>query len=80
MALYEEMIHPPNPWVAFDGRRWVYEARARLAELVARQGDLDKAEQLLAENHKWNPSWAPSRPAELAVAQLRREKVLAAEK
>ena len=80
MALYDEMIHPPNPWSNFEGRRWVYEARARQAELLARQGNLDKAEQLLAENHKWNPSWAPSRPAELAVAQLRREKVLAAEK
>jgi tetratricopeptide (TPR) repeat protein len=78
IALNEELANPPIPWGSFEGRRWVYEGRARLAELLARKGDLDRAEKLLAENHRWNPNWAPSRPAELAVSQLRREKVLAA--
>lgn len=78
IALNEELANPPIPWGSFEGRRWVYEGRARLAELLARKGDLDRAEKLLAENHRWNPNWAPSRPAELVVSQLRREKVLAA--
>jgi tetratricopeptide (TPR) repeat protein len=78
IALNEELANPPIPWGNFEQRRWVYEGRARLAELLARKGDLDRAEKLLAENHRWNPNWAPSRPAELAVSQLRREKVLAA--
>jgi tetratricopeptide (TPR) repeat protein len=78
IALNEELANPPIPWGSFEGRRWVYEGRARLAELLARKGDLDRAEKLLAENHRWNPNWAPSRPAELAVSQLRREKVFAA--
>ncbi len=78
IALYELNANPPNPWDNFEGRRWVYEGRARLAELLARKGDLDRAEKLLAENQKWNPSWAPTRSAELAVAQLRRERVLSA--
>jgi tetratricopeptide (TPR) repeat protein len=80
IPLYEEMANPPNPWREFEGRRSVYEGRARLAALLAKRGDLDRAEKLLEENRKWNPSWAPTRPAELAVAQLRREKVLAAAK
>ena len=78
IALYESNSSPPNNWGDFEGRRWVFEARAHLAELLAREGDLDRAEKLLAENKKWNPSWAPTRPAELAVEQIRREKVLAA--
>jgi tetratricopeptide (TPR) repeat protein len=78
IALNEELANPPIPWGSFEQRRWVYEGRARLAELLARKGDLDRAEKLLAENHRWNPDWAPSRPAELVVSQLRREKVLAA--
>ena len=78
IALYELNVNPPNKWGSFDGRRWVYDARAHLAELVARKGDLDRAEKLLAENQKWNPSWAPTRSAELAVAQLRRDKVISA--
>ena len=78
IALYESNANPPNPWDNFEGRRWVYEARAHLAALLARKGALDRAEKLLAENKKWNPSWAPTRPAELSVEQLRREKVLAA--
>jgi tetratricopeptide (TPR) repeat protein len=78
IALYELNANPPNPWDNFEGRRWVYEARASLAALLARKGDLDRAEKLLAENKKWNPSWAPTRPAELSVEQLRREKVLSA--
>ena len=78
IALCEELANPPRPWNDFEGRRWVYEGRALLAGLVARKGDLDRAEKLLAENHKWNPNWAPSRPSELAVESLRREKVLSA--
>jgi len=78
IALDEEVINPPIPWGGFEGRRYVYEGRARLAELLARKGDLDRAEKLLAENHRWNPSWAPTKPAEEVVSQLRREKVLAA--
>jgi tetratricopeptide (TPR) repeat protein len=78
IALYELNVNPPSKWSTFEGRRWVYDARAHLAELVARKGDLDRAEKLLAENQKWNPSWAPTRSAELAVAQLRRDKVLSA--
>jgi tetratricopeptide (TPR) repeat protein len=78
IALNEEIVNPPIPWGSFEGRRYVYEGRARLAELVARKGDLDRAEKLLAENHRWNPNWAPTKPAEEVVSQLRREKVLAA--
>jgi tetratricopeptide (TPR) repeat protein len=78
IALNEEIINPPIPWSGFEGRRYVYEGRARLAELLARKGDLDRAEKLLAENHRWNPNWAPTKPAEEVVSQLRREKVLAA--
>ncbi|MEO8430511.1 MAG: tetratricopeptide repeat protein [Acidobacteriota bacterium] len=77
-ALFAQMVNPPNPWSDFESRRWVYEGRAGLAELLARKGDLDRADRLLAENHKWNPSWAPSRSAELAVAEMHREKVQAA--
>ncbi|MCA1582777.1 MAG: tetratricopeptide repeat protein [Acidobacteria bacterium] len=78
IPLLEEMANPPNRWADFESRRWVYEGRAMLAEVLARKGDLDRADKLLAENHKWNPSWAPSRTAELAVAQMHREKVQAA--
>jgi tetratricopeptide (TPR) repeat protein len=78
IALNEELANPPIPWGNFEGRRYVYEGRARLAELLARKGDLDRAEKLLAENHRWNPDWAPTKTAEEAVSQLRREKVLAA--
>lgn len=80
MPLLEKLVNPPNPWRDFNGRRFVYEGRAQLAALLGRQGDLDRAEKLLEENRKWNPSWAPTREAELAVAQLRRQKVLAATK
>jgi tetratricopeptide (TPR) repeat protein len=75
-----EMINPPNGWQRFEGRLMVYEARAQLAAILAKQGELDRAEKLLEENHKWNPTWAPTRPAEQMVAQLRREKVLASAK
>jgi TolB-like protein/Flp pilus assembly protein TadD len=74
IALYESNANPPNPWQTLEERRMVYEARAELAALIARKGDLDRAERLLAENRKWNPSWAPTRPAELAVERLRRER------
>jgi tetratricopeptide (TPR) repeat protein len=80
IAIYEEMANPPNPWENFVGRRWVYEGRARLAALLARGGNLERAEKLLAENHKWNPSWAPVRAQEEVVAAARREKVLTAGK
>ncbi len=80
IPLYEEMANPPNRWRAFEDRLMVYEGRAHLAALVAKRGDLDRAEKLLEENHKWNPHWAPTREAERTVAQLRREKVLAAAK
>jgi tetratricopeptide (TPR) repeat protein len=79
-ALYEANANPPNPFLDFNDRRWVMEGRAKVAELVARKGDLDRAEKLIAENRKWNPSWAPCRPAEMAVAEARRAKVLAASK
>jgi tetratricopeptide (TPR) repeat protein len=80
LAFYELNANPPNPFEDFNDRRYIMEARAKVAELVARKGDLDKAEKLIAENRKWNPSWAPCRPAETAVAELRRAKVLAASK
>lgn len=80
LVLLEKLASPPNPWRDFAGRRMVYEGRAQLAALLARQGDLVRAEKLLEENRKWNPSWAPTREAELAVAQIRREKVVAATK
>jgi tetratricopeptide (TPR) repeat protein len=78
IALWEANTKPPIPWSNFEGRRLVFEARAYLAELLARKGDLDRAEKLLAENKKWNPSWAPTRASELVVEQMRRDKVLAA--
>ncbi|HEV8610412.1 MAG TPA: tetratricopeptide repeat protein [Thermoanaerobaculia bacterium] len=80
IALYEEMRNPPNGWQRFEGRQMVYEARAQLAALLAKRGELDRAEKLLEENKRWNPSWAPTRPAETAVAELRRARVLASAK
>ena len=80
IALCEKLDNPQNTYGSFEQRHWVFSGRAMLAELVARQGDLDRAEKLLAENRKWNPSWAPARASEEVVAQLRREKVLAASK
>jgi tetratricopeptide (TPR) repeat protein len=80
IAVYQEMIDPPNGWQRFDGRLMVYEARAELAALLAKKGELDRAEKLLEENKRWNPSWAPTRPAETTVAELRRARVLASAK
>jgi tetratricopeptide (TPR) repeat protein len=80
LEFYEANANPPSPFYDFDSRRWIMEGRAKVAEIVARKGDLDRAEKLIAENRKWNPSWAPCRPAELTVAELRRQKVLAASK
>jgi tetratricopeptide (TPR) repeat protein len=80
LTIYELNANPPNPFYDFDSRRWIMEARAKVAEILARRGDLEKAEKLIAENRKWNPSWGPCRPAEAAVAELRRAKVLAASK
>ncbi len=80
LKLYELNANPPNPFYDFDQRRWILEARAKVAAIVARKGDLDRAEKLIAENRKWNPSWAPCGPSEAAVAELRRAKVLAASK
>jgi tetratricopeptide (TPR) repeat protein len=80
IAIYEEMANPPNPSENLIARQWAYDGRARLAALLARGGNLERAEKLLAENHKWNPSWAPVRAQEETVAAARREKVLAAAK
>lgn len=80
LPLLAEMASPPGGWEGFEGRLMVYEGRARLAALLAKRGELDRAEKLLEENHQWNPSWAPTRSAEQAVAQLRRARVLAAAK
>ena len=79
-ALWKKVAEPPSPYKTFPDRRWIYEARAHMAEVLARRGDLDAAEKLIAENRKWNPSWAPTRSQEMTVAELRREKVLAAGK
>jgi tetratricopeptide (TPR) repeat protein len=78
LKLYEINANPPNSFVDFEQRRWIMEGRAKVATIVARKGDLDRAEKLIAENRKWNPSWAPCREAEATVAELRRTKVLAA--
>jgi TolB-like protein/Flp pilus assembly protein TadD len=75
MKLWDANIHPPKAFSDFDGRRSIIEARAHMAVILARKGDLDAAEKLIAENRKWNPSWAPTRPAELAVERLRRDKM-----
>jgi tetratricopeptide (TPR) repeat protein len=80
LAAWKLNAEPPNPYRDFMERRNIYEARAHVAEILARRGELDAAEKLIAENRKWNPSWAPTRPQEMAVAELRREKVLAAGK
>ncbi len=80
IALCEKLAAPVDVEAGFDKRHWVFAGRAMLAELVARKGDIDRAEKLLAENRKWNPSWAPARASEEVVAQLRREKVLEASK
>jgi len=74
LKLYEINADPPNPSLSFDARRWTLEARAKVAEIVARKGDLARAEKLLAENRKWTPSWAPNRPSELVVEQMSRAK------
>ena len=80
MALYEANAHPRKAFSDYESRLWIIEARAHLAAILARKGDLDAAEKLIAENRKWNPSWAPTREAEATVAELRRAKVLAAAK
>jgi tetratricopeptide (TPR) repeat protein len=80
MPFLERLANPPNPYGKLPDARSAYEGRALLAAALARRGDVDRAEKLLAENRKWNPSWAPTREAELSVAQARREKVLAATK
>jgi tetratricopeptide (TPR) repeat protein len=80
LAYYQANANPPNPFLDYDDRRWVMEGRAKVAEILARRGELDKAEKLIADNRKWNPSWAPCRDAEATVAELRRAKVLAATK
>jgi tetratricopeptide (TPR) repeat protein len=80
LKLYEICANPPNNYLNFDQRRWIMEGRAKVAVIVARKGDVDRAEKLIAENRKWNPSWAPCREAEATVAELRRTKVLAATK
>jgi tetratricopeptide (TPR) repeat protein len=79
-AIWKQVAEPKSPFKTFPDRRHIYEARAHVAEVLARRGDLDAAEKLIAENRKWNPSWAPTRAQEMTVAELRREKVLAAGK
>jgi tetratricopeptide (TPR) repeat protein len=80
IPLYEEMANPPNGWSNFEDRRNVYEGRAELAALLAKRGELERAEKLLEENKRWNPSWSPTRPAETTVAEVRRARVLASAK
>jgi tetratricopeptide (TPR) repeat protein len=80
LEYWKKNANPPRPFDNFEERRAIYEARAKVAVALARQGDLDGAEKLIAENRKWNPSWAPTRPEEVTIAELRREKVLAASK
>jgi tetratricopeptide (TPR) repeat protein len=80
LPFYQANANPPNPFYDFDARRWIMEGRAKVAEILAKKGDLDTAEKLIAENRKWNPSWAPCRPSEVFVAEARRAKVLAASK
>ncbi|MGH9364606.1 MAG: tetratricopeptide repeat protein, partial [Thermoanaerobaculia bacterium] len=46
LPLLETLANPPNGWREFTGRRFVYEGRARLAALLARRGDLERAEKL----------------------------------
>jgi tetratricopeptide (TPR) repeat protein len=80
LEYWKKNANPPRPFDNFEERRAIYEARAKVALALARKGDLDGAEKLIAENRKWNPSWAPTREEEKTVAELRREKVLAATK
>jgi tetratricopeptide (TPR) repeat protein len=77
---WKKNAFPPRQFEGFEERRSIYEARAKVAVALARKGDLDGAEKLIAENRKWNASWAPTREEESTVAELRREKVLAAAK
>jgi tetratricopeptide (TPR) repeat protein len=78
--LWEANAKPPKDYSNYEDRRYIIEARAQMAATLARRGDLEAAEKLIAENRKWNPSWAPTREAENTVAELRRAKVLAASK
>ncbi len=80
LEYWKKNANPPTPYENFEQRRSIYEARARVALALARKGELDEAEKLIAENRKWNANWAPTRQAEATVAELRREKVLAAAK
>jgi tetratricopeptide (TPR) repeat protein len=80
LAYWQKNANPPNPFNKFEDRRMMYEARAHVAAALAKKGDLDAAEKLIAENRKWNPSWAPTRELETVVAEARRERVLAAAK
>jgi tetratricopeptide (TPR) repeat protein len=80
VPLLEEMASPPNGWEGFEGRLTVYEAKAELAALLAKRGELERAEKLLEENKRWNPSWSPTRSAETTVAEVRRARVLASAK
>ncbi len=80
LTYWQANANPPNAFYDFDARRWIMEARAKVAEGLARKGDIDGAEKLIAENRKWNPSWAPCRASETFVAEARRAKVLAASK
>ena len=80
LEYWKKNANPPNQFENFEDRRAIYEARAHVAVGLARKGDLDGAEKLIAENRKWNANWAPTRDEETTVAELRRDKVLAASK
>ncbi len=81
LALWEKNANPPNPFKDFEERRAIYEARAqRRRDPGASRETSTSAEKLIAENRKWNANWAPTRESEVAVAELRRAKVLAASK
>ena len=73
LEYWKKNAFPPSPSISFEDRRTVYEARAKVAVALARKGDFDGADKLLAQNRKWNPSWAPTRPDELEVQRLRQE-------
>jgi len=74
LPFWEANANPTDRIADLEIRRSVIEARARIAAIVARKGDFDRAEKLIAENHKWNANWAPARPFEMEVERLKREK------
>ena len=66
----EEERQPAEPVQQLRGPPPRSTRRAPTSPLaLAKRGDLDAAEKLIAENRKWNPSWAPTREAEPTVAR-----------